>query len=299
MIGAEIYHKLKEKYNLKSILFCPYKEEMFDSMQTVYEEAMKDKEVETCLMPIPYYNLYHLMPVGLNMEFEGINFPDALTRRWDVIVYHYPYDGKNSITRPLIPTGVLKCFTDNLVLISYAITDREEVRENECLLTGVTNASLIVCATEGQVQKTQAVFDKYGVRDTELVAWGSPKYDKRKTCIPKEWEDKKRQGRKVILLQTSIVPYMQNTNKLKQIEKFVDNHSECILWRPHPLYTETIKSLRPFELPIFERIRDKVDIFDSTKDYQNAFEFCDEMYSDGSSLDILFKQTEKPLYALE
>ena len=298
MIGAEIYHKLKEKYHFKSILFCPYKQEMFDSMQTVYEEAMKDKEVQACLMPIPYYNLYHLMPIGLNVEFGRLNFPEALQRRWDVIVHHYPYDTKNSITRPLITTNVLKCFCDKLVLINYYITDNPNVDETHWLLSGVTNSDLAICGSEEQKNNVQKIFDKYNVKSTELVAWGSPKFDKRTTRIPKEWKEKKK-GRKVILLQTSVIPYMTDVQKIHKIEKFVDEHKECILWRPHPLYIETIKSIRPDDLEVFERIYNKVDIFDDTCDYQNAFEFCDEMYSDGSSIDIVFKRTQKPLYRLE
>lgn len=301
MIGTEIYYKLKEKYGLKSILFCPYKEEMWDSMQTVYEEALKDTEVETCIMPIPYYNLYQLVPVGLTLEFDKVNFPEALNRKWDVIVFHYPYDNQNSITRPLITSGVLKRFCEHLVLISYAITERREVREHEVLLKGVTNSSLVVCENDWQVQEIQKIFDKAGIENTELVAWGSPKYDKRKTEIPAEWEEK-RGGRKVIFLQTSVVPYMQNVNKLKEIESFIkrqDSTEFAILWRPHPLYADTIKSLRPYELKVFERIKTEVDIFDETRDYQNAFEFCDLMVSDGSSLDYLFKRTEKPLIRFE
>jgi len=298
MIGADIYHNLKEKYNLKSILFCPYKEEMFDSMKTVYEEALKDKEVEVCLMPIPYYNLYHLMPVGLSLEFGKQNFPEALNRRWDVIIFHYPYDTKNSITRPLITSAVLKCFCQHLVLISYSVVGGRELREQECLLSGAMNSDLIVLENEVQRESMLKVHEKYGVKDIEVVAWGHPKYDIREAEIPKEWAEKAN-GRKVILLQNSIVPYMNDVDKLKKIEKFVDSHNECILWRPHPLYVDTIKSIRPYELPIFQRIMEKVDIFDTTADYVNAFEFCDEMVSDGSSLDILFKRTGKPIIPFE
>lgn len=295
MIGEEIYRKLKEKYNFNSILFCPYKEEMFDCMRTVYETAMKDN-VECALMPIPYYNLYKLTPVGVNLEFNGINFPDALKRRWDVIVFHYPYDNHNSITRPLITSGVLKCFCSKLVLIPYACVGSRDVYEHEVLLPYSSVVDLQIVETENQKKQIEKIWKEHNLNG-EVEAWGSPKFDKRKNTIPAEWKHKAN-GRKVVLLQTSVVPYLQNANKLKQIEKFIDDTSDCILWRPHPLYAETIKSIRPYELSVFMRLRQKVDILDETADYQNAFEFCDEMVSDGSSLDILFRQTGKPLNRL-
>lgn len=295
MIGEEIYKKLKEKYNFNSILFCPYKEEMFDSMRTVYETALKDN-VECALMPIPYWNLYHTLPVGLNIEFNGINFPDALNRRWDVIVIHYPYDNRNSITRPLIFTSTLKCFCDKLVLLPYACVGDRDVYEHEVLLPYTQVISLQVVETEKQKKQIEEIWKQHGI-EGEVEAWGSAKFDERKIEIPQEWKEKSN-GRKVILLQTSVVPYLQNANKLDEIENFIDSTDDCILWRPHPLYVQTIKSIRPYELEKYFRIQNKADIIDETKDYQNAFAFCDEMVSDGSSLDILFKSTNKPLKRL-
>lgn len=290
--GENIYKNLKEKYGIKSILFCPYKEEMFDSMESVYEAALKDNEVEVGIMAVPYFTLWQLIPVGLKQEFNGIGFPFALNQRWDVIVFHYPYDTKNTITRPLITSGVMKCFCSKLVYIPYYLTDDIEFKENVASQPGIINSDLVIVSNERQRQTLENHFKKHNV-GAEIVAWGSPKEDRREVEIPESWKQKK-DGRKVVLLQTSVIPYLNNVNKLKEIEEFIDNTEDCILWRPHPLYEDTIKSIRPYELAKFYLLKEKVDILDDTSDYRIAFEFCDEMVSDGSSIDTLFIKTQKP-----
>ena len=70
MIGEEIAKKLIERYEPKSVLFCPYKEEMFDSMQTIYESFLK-YEIKAKIMPIPYYTLKNGKIDDLKMEFLG------------------------------------------------------------------------------------------------------------------------------------------------------------------------------------------------------------------------------------
>ena len=59
MIGETIAKNLIERYNPASILFCPYKEEMWDSMQTIYEYFYENCEenIAVSIMPIAYYTL--------------------------------------------------------------------------------------------------------------------------------------------------------------------------------------------------------------------------------------------------
>ena len=127
MIGETIVKNLIEKYNPKSVLFCPYKEEMWDSMQTIYE-TFKDQfpEIETDIMPMAYYSLWNKRISEINIEFKEYahNFPMRLDRKsrenevyngWDIIFFHYQYDNLNTLTRPLLFSNELKAFCRHLV----------------------------------------------------------------------------------------------------------------------------------------------------------------------------------------
>ena len=72
MIGKTIFENLKAKFKDKGafrILFCPYKEEMWDSMETIYDAARVDSETIAEIMPIPYFTLMTNLPVVAKLEF--------------------------------------------------------------------------------------------------------------------------------------------------------------------------------------------------------------------------------------
>lgn len=296
--GERIYYNLKEKYDLESILFCPYKEEMFDSMKTVYEAALNDG-VRVGLMPIPYFGLKDLMPVSIHLEFDGQNFPGILNDGWDVIVFHYPYDNLNTITRPLITSKMLKCFCKKLVLINYACVGDRDIREDE-MTKGAANSDLIITETEDQARQCHEHFMKHGI-DKEFVGWGHPKYDNLIVDVSDEWKEKA-DGKHVILYQTSLIPMISRINRLEEIRNTIsrlDKEENLIIWRPHPLILDGLKAIRPIDYHKFKQIvkefKQTRHIFDDTADFRQAFTLSDEMISDGSSLDILYKSINKPI----
>ena len=311
MIGYEIFKKLKVRYKTGEqfkILFCPYKNSMWDSMETIWEKAVQDDETTTNVMPIPFFTLNELKPQKIHMEFPQFNsFPEVLNEGWDVILIHYPYDQRNTITRPLLTSYMLKFFCRHLVFLNYAVIGNKDVVKMEAQLPALCNADLVIAENERIAEQTKAALEEINVHN-EVVPWGSPKYDK--LCIPyelpDEWKDKV-EGKRVILFQTSIVPYMRNPHKIMQIDKVLKEYMEkddvCLWWRPHPLYEETILAHRPLEIKKWEDMKNRVKksrhIFDDTPDLHRAISMTDEMITDTSSVVILYEYTGKKITMLE
>lgn len=312
MIGYEIFDKLKARYKGKDkfrILFCPYKEDMFDSMKTVYEKAKNDEETVADIMPIPYFTLVNALPNGTNIEFAQyqLNFPNILNYGWDVIVIHYPYDTRNNVTRPFMTSAMLKFFCKYLVHIPYAVIGDRDIKKDEASFPAYKNCDLIVCEQEKHAKQLSQFLREMNI-DTECVGWGSPKYDKLdyNYPMPISWV-KKTEGKKIILLQTSLIPFLQNPRKIEQIEGVIDQYfnddSVCLWWRPHPLLEASIKAHRPSMLADYKRLIMKVKfsrhIFDNTSELHRAIVNSDEMISDKSSVVELYKHTGKPITMLE
>lgn len=309
MIGEKIFNNLKEKYKTGeefSILFCPYKESMWDSMATVYHSALEDEDTRTGIMPIPYFVLKDLAPSEIKQEFPLANeFPEILNDGWDVIVIHYPYDSRNRITRPLLTSYMLKYFCKHLVFIHYAVPTDEYLSDEQVILPAIVNADLCIYSDDNYARQAKKILVNHGVKN-EVVGWGSPKFDRltQKFPVPREWEDKMK-GKRVILFQTSIIPYMQDANKLMQISRILDKlleSGQCIWWRPHPLYEETILTYRPLEIKKFRELKEKVaenNIVDETSELHRAIAMTDELISDKSSVVTLYKATGKPITMME
>ena len=314
-IGRNIFQKLKEKYYTNknerfTILFCPYKVTLWDSMESIYEEAKADSETFAEIMYIPYFALQGDRPKEIQLE-DTENFPHTLNfTKWDCIIFHYPYDNINNVTRPLLISTDLKAFCKHLVYVHYAFWGDNEVQLWEATCPGRRNADLIICESEKEAADTEKYLKMYCTKHIpEVVAWGSAKYDclTKEYKVPANWQNKIN-NRRVVLLQTSLTPYLNNKEKLSQIEQIIQKYENktdtCLLWRPHPLYRETIISHRPSDLKKFEELIKKVgesdkDILDRTTNLYRAINLSDEMISDRSSVLIPYKKTGKKLTVLE
>lgn len=275
-------------------------------METIYTSATSDEETEVGIMPIPYFTLQNLQPTEAIIEFGDYakNFPMILNEGWDVIIFHYPYDHLNNVTRPMVYSNHLKQFCKHLVLVHYACRGDRDIEDKEALYVGVKNSDVVVFETEQQAEHAQRVLKAYCNWQGEAVGWGSAKYDLvGKLKCPKEWQDIIK-GRQTIMLQTSIIPYMNNPNKIKQIREVIEaNKDKCIIWRPHPLMEATILAHRPQELEEYYKLVDYFlntdNIFDNTSTPEIAISVADEMISDQSSLVTLWKATGKKLTMME
>ena len=319
--GVELYHKILQTIeDLEEqvlMLFLPYKASMWDSMESVYLAAKKDPSCIPLVMPISYLQRSNEKEELFN---ERENFPEDIPligedfsleeQKPDCIFIHYPYDDKNYVTsvHPRYYTTNLKQYTDCLVYIPY-FTSMGILTNDPLSLVDFQYVDYIVAQNEVH----RASFPS-GARDKCLLL-GSPKFDRvlklnrEDFDIPKEWEEMAR-GKKLIFFNTSITLMLENTeaflDKLEEVLQLAKEQKDyCLLWRPHPLLENTLRSIRNAFLERFlqlkeDFIRGKWGIFDDSPYMERAMCIAD-MYlgDDGSSMVNLFAMAKKEIFILE
>jgi len=129
--------------------------------------------------------------------------------------------------------------------------------------------------------------------------------------MPESWKKliwkENGERRKVILYNTTLHAFLENSEKMlikmaEVISFFTkDKSKEVILWwRPHPLLEETIASMRPELLEIYQKLvreyrSGEYGIYDDTPDLHRAIAETDAYYGDWSSLVSLYEVTGKPI----
>lgn len=257
-------------------------------------------------------------------------------RKPDVIFIHNPYDDWNMVTsvEPRFYARNLHHYTDMLVYVPYFILD--EIEENNgaaienmkhfCFLPGIVYADRVVVQSESmkriyeneyiQAAKEQgAEIDREHIKN-KFVGWGSPKLDKahstKKEAImfPGEWIKavQKPDGshKKVILYNTSINSFLAHGSrmlrKMEQVFDFFRKRKDLVtlLWRPHPLLENTLKTMQGGMLEEYKKIADryreeKWGIYDDTPDMNRSVAFSDAYYGDYSSMMWLYREVRKPV----
>lgn len=139
---------------------------------------------------------------------------------------------------------------------------------------------------------------------------GSPKIDsiynmENKVHIPPYWS--KLNNKKVILLNSSIRDFLNEDNYLKDLRRNIENILEYdgfgLIWRPHPLFESTIKSMKKEKAEEYEAIKKFLSrhpkaIIDKSANLYPAIFFSDALITDSSSLIQLYIMTKKPVYIL-
>ena len=319
-IGQTIFNNLKQKYKKPDkpfrICFCPYKESMFDCMESVWEEAFADtEETVTTIVPLPYFEKKQGIPYEIKHEFSNYyrkQFPLALNNGWDCIIIHNPYDLYNRLTQTILFSNHLKNFCDNLVYIPYFVPYKLPLGDTYINTAGAKNSDLIIVDSEETKANYDSVLKLHDRNHIEgkVVAWGSPKLDsvnKNNKYIPVEWTEKI-ENRKVVLLQTSLNPFYANPDgKIRSIAEYIDHFAQdentTLIWRPHPLFEITLQDY-PAHNEIYQKLKKRLqesnkDIFDNTSDYKTAFNVANRMISDPSSLITVWKATGKPITIIE
>lgn len=293
-----------------NILFMPYKEEMWDSMESVYEAFDNDDnfygKVDIC--PMPYYRIGtdgKLDKLCCEFGNDFLNFSPEKINDADAVVIHNPYDKFNMVTQTLLFSRAFKDMGKVLIYIPYfAVGDN--LSDNLIHQPGVLNADMIFVESEKQKEIYTNTILKHLHKDisNKIYVCGSPKFDalKKQYAMPMEWFNAKALGKKLILFNTSLVPFLKNPNeKLGQIKHIISEYSQkedCyLIYRPHPLLEQTIKRLAPTKYEEYMRILDSSYNFylDKSSCFSRAIVFADELITDPSSLVILWKSTNKPI----
>ncbi len=278
--------KNRMKYDLpkdrKEIVFLPYKASMWDSLESIWKEASEDKNCDTYVIPVPYFDKNKDGTFG-QMHCEKDAYPagvpvtdwqeyDISERRPDVIYIHNPYDEFNYVTsvHPAFYARELKKYTDMLVYVPYFVAIGERLQAHFCILPGTLYADRVIVQSEAVRQTYIAQYreferesrhqDSFAGLEEKFMALGSPKYDKVFAAkeeaypVPKAWErlifrpDGSR--KKVILYNITVDTVLKQDKrtlgKIKEVLKLFRAEKDAVLlWRPHPLLATIIESMRP------------------------------------------------------
>lgn len=285
----------------KKYLLMPYCHGMWDSMKSLYR-SMVDNHMDICVMPIPYYNLiqgYADLKSGMHDDFDKfktcvnpdhlINFEHFTEYDADYIIHSNPYDSNNSITiaHPMFSSEQLKKRGKKLIYIPYTTATTEDIR----LQSGVINSDLIIVSNEEEKGLYIASFKSEGFDiSNRIIALGSPKYDNL-------------ERKKVVLFCTSIIPFVSNPSKKLLTYRFILNRErgKVIIFRPHPLMIEAIKSKCPEYLNQYLDFLDdaKATCLFSENDLQSCMGIADYLITDVSGITKIWVQTDKPFEILE
>lgn len=151
--------------------------------------------------------------------------------------------------------------------------------------------------------------------EEKIEGFGSPKFDWARTTgrddliLPDSWSGvlKKPDGsyKKCILYMTSVSTYLNN-NILKKVRGALEAFKEvsadiALIWRPHPLMEDTLKSMRPSMYQEYgDIVRSYKDgawgIYDTSSDQDRAIAVSDVTYGDMSSMINLVYEAGKEFY---
>lgn len=270
------------------------------------------------------------------VDWESYRFEE---RKPDEIYIHNPYDSWNLLTsvHPRFYANNLKKYTDKLIYIPYFILGETEPDDQDAIAgmrhfvqtPGVIYADKVIVQSEKMKQIYVSEYLKFAMenglegkhldreyQEKRILGLGSPKVDKVQNTkkkdieIPAKWLKviQKSDGswKKIVFYNTGITALLgDNENWVEKIEDtlsiFKENQSEiALLWRPHPLIENTMKSMRPWILQRYlesksQYLHEGWGIFDNTSDVERAVILSDVYYGDGSSVVQLFQQIGKPV----
>ena len=306
----------------KEIVFLPYKASMWDSLESIWQAAVADKEhCNAYVVAIPYADLtpehtakeWHcekeLFPKYVPvLDFRTVNLEKMHP---DVIFIHNPYDGANRVTSvdSHYYSSELKKYTETLVYVPYFVSG-PGITPALCQAPGIVNADYVMLETKAIKEQYERNYPGGEPPKGKFLALGSPKYDKilagKKKNYPlsKEWQ-RLVEGKKIVLYNTSLSAALQYSDevvgKLRQVLDFFHQREDVILWwRPHPLMKATFASMRPQYASEYCQIEEQYieegwGIYDDSPDASRAIVWADAYYGDDSSVIHLYRKTGKPM----
>ena len=156
-------------------------------------------------------------------------------------------------------------------------------------------------------------YDKRVPRE-KFLPLGSPKFDRViRLCQnppepPEDWKAKMA-GKRVYFYNTSLAGLLEDTGMFLRKMAYVFNtfkevEDACILWRPHPLFEQTIDQMRPgfrltYDLLKEAFVEEEIGIYDTTADIDATIAQCYAYIGDGgSSVVSLFEVAGKRVFLL-
>lgn len=291
-IGKNITDKLIEIHGSTDFIigFLPYKRSMWNSMASVYEECRK-AGAAAYILPLPYYLMPDKQIVNEQDLFSEEGTLDISMMQkisFDYLVIHYPYDGNNKVTSmlPEYYTAELRNY-GKVIFIPYSCTPGIFTR----LHSGLANIDYAFLCSEAECDAFIAEWAEHGVDFSGRVfGYGSPKMDAIQKCSCGS----------ATLVINSLGPYLAAPFiKIQAYQRVITDEIDRgrnVIFRPHPLLRQTIKSMRPDTEEAYNefvewcKAQENV-IYDETEDLEHALEQADYLVSDTSSVLEMWQST--------
>lgn len=310
-IGRRITDKLIEIHGSAdfSIAFLPYKRSMWNSMESVYEEC-KASGIDVHCYPIPYICLRENKQIDYIANdfdlFEDIAEPIERLHHADYIAIHYQYEDHNKVTN-MLPQYFTKALKERygakIVFLPYGIGMGEK---HFALQPGCRGVDYAFLESEEQARLFIAGWKTQGIDfDDRCFGFGSAKFDamdKLPKDIPPIWADIT-EGRSITLVINSLGPFLtEPINRLNLYQKAIQqelDEGHAVIFRPHPLLRQTIRSMRPDMLSNYNglmtwMLMQKNVIVDESEYLERALGIADRMIGDASSVMVMWKELGKP-----
>ena len=254
-------------------------------------------------------------------EYRDAGYPikhmedyDLDTDNPDIVFYMKPYLGYRGNPNRFFVKNV-KTYTPYTAFISYCL----DVQGGETLQQYFYGEPMFyhVWRIVGYSNYYRDKMIERGYRNGEnVITLGHPKFDmayrlaKEKTHIHEDWA-KKIQGRKVVLWNSHFT--VQPGHGVgtyfrwhKQIFSYFAEHTDMVLlWRPHPLFWETMERELGSEAPAFNQFVHDLShldnvIVDKSSDYRHSFCMSDALISDAATFLVEYMASGNPvLYTIK
>ena len=247
------------------VAFLPYKASMWDSLESIWREFAADKDCETSVVAIPYYeadritNKWEYCYDGELFEADipivDFNAYDLKLKKPDLVFVHNPFDKFNTVTtvNPIYYSEELKKYCGKLVYVPYYVNPGF-ISASYNKLPLLYRSDYIIVQSD-MAKETCKEFPYYD----NVLALGSPKFDKiielnkQNVSAPEEWNVNLK-GKKCLLLNTTIEDFLESDNyiidKLYSVFKVALSRNDIVIvWRPHPLLYATIKACLLYTSP--------------------------------------------------
>ena len=297
-IGKRIADKLAEIHGSRdfSIAFLPYKRSMWNSMESVYTECWSSGS-RARVIPLPYQRIVDGKVESIDCDKDKF-FVQALDVKhldmdfFDFVVIHYPYDDKNKVTRmcPEYHTAELRKY-GNVVYIPYSCTNMRQLR----VQPGIANIDYAFLGSEVEADAFISEWKDLGVDFTGRVfGYGSPKMDAIANL------EHGTSDYLTTLVINSLAPFLYSPFwRIQLYQHYISNEigrGRRVIFRPHPLLRQTIKSMRPDTMAAYDKFiawcetRDFV-VVDESEYLEDALEQADYLISDPSSVLEMWQST--------
>lgn len=306
----DLIEELKSRINNTNIVkplivFMPYKFSMWDSLKSIYEEAIKSQEFDVHLMPLPYYELNHeneknYVYEGDKFQIEGYDIKkydisNLMYESPDLIFLHNIYDEYNTLTMidENYHTKNLKKINCKIVYVPYYMSTFIPFKKEEGFYP-YSLPSIDYIDDYIVMNKFELDTAKKEHRNAEkFVSIGSPKLDYVKekhnemiTKKAKEFEVKNNKKKDTVyFLDTgcmffSLDPFgaYKQILDILSLPKYFENTK--VIWRPHPLMLASIKKYTPYLISVIDQLLDSINNVNDHYFY-NVYMDSNETYIEG------------------